>query len=285
MTSRKNRYAYKTENLTKELLQKEYNELKSVRKLAKKHNVHHKTMSQILNKFDIYFEPKIIRTKNENIFSEETEKSFYLAGFIAADGNIHHKNNNYHLHIGLYKDDLNHLIMMQKLLNSNSNIRTYENNSIIDGRTLHSTIKAFTVCSKQIYEDLNKNFLISPNKSLTLMFPEHLSTHPMIHHFIRGYFDGDGSWSIRNPNIKNKQSKINICFELLGTKHFIENVNNILHNNLNLPSNKIEQKKNIYRIRYSGNKLSSTIGDWLYKDAAIYLDRKYQKYLLSKSFN
>lgn len=282
MTSRKNPYAYKTEHLTKEILDLDYNQLKSVRKLAAKYNIHHKTMSQVLTNFGIKFEPKITRTKNENIFSEESERAFYLAGFIAADGNLHHKDNNYHLHIGLCQDDEEHLINLQKLLGSNSNIRTYENNSYIDNKNLKSIIKAFTVCSKQIYEELNNNFLITPNKSLTLKFPEHLFNHPMIHHFIRGYFDGDGSWTTRNPNIKNKQSKVNIGFDILGTKHFIECVNKILHSKLNLPNNQIKIKQNIYRLRYSGNRLSTLIGDWLYQDATIYLDRKYQKYLIAK---
>lgn len=283
MTSRKNQYAYKTEHLTKDILEKDYSELKSVRKLASKHNVHHKTMSQLLTKFKIDFAPKLTRTKNENIFSEETEASFYLAGFIAADGNISHIKNNYHLHIGLCKDDECHLITLQKLFNSNSNIRTYENNSYIDNRNVKSTIKAFTICSKQIYNDLLTNFCIVPNKSLILKFPEHLSNHPMIHHFIRGYFDGDGSWTIRNPNEINKQSKINIGFDIIGTEHFITNVQRILHANIILPPNKIEKKKNIYRLRYSSNRLSSLIGDWMYRDATIYLDRKYERYKLAKS--
>lgn len=282
---RKNPYAYKTENLTKEILQLDYYELKSLRKVAKKHNVHHKTMSEIFTKLEIEFAPKITRTKNDNIFSEETEASFYLAGFIAADGNIHHSNSNYNLHFGLCEKDEKHLKLLQKLLNSNSNIRTYENNSYINNRNLKSTIKAFTVCSKQIYEDLQNKFLITPNKSLTLQFPEHLSDHPMIHHFIRGYFDGDGSWCIRNPNIKNKQKTINIIFELLGTKHFVTNVNNIMHTKLNLPNNKIEEKGNIFKIRYSSNHLSSIIGDWLYYNSTIYLDRKYQRYLYAKNLS
>lgn len=282
MPPRKNRYAYKTEHLTKEILQKDYDELKSVRKVANKHNVHHKTMSVLLTKLKITFAPKLIRTKNENVFSQENEISFYLAGFIAADGNIHHKDNNYHLRIGLAESDEKHLIKLKTLLESDASIRTYENDSIIDGHRFKSTIKAFTICSKIIFQDLIKNFNITPNKSLTLKFPTKLSNHPMIHHFIRGYFDGDGCWSIRNPNKKNKQKKINIIFELLGTNHFIKNVNDILHSSLELPTNKIIKKKKIYSIRYSGNRLSVLIGNWLYQNATIFLERKHDKYLLAK---
>lgn len=274
---------FKTQNLNKEILEQDYKKLKSIRKVAIKYNLHHKSMSNLFTKLGIIFNPKITRTKNENIFSEKTEKAFYLAGFIAADGNIHHSKNNYHLHIRLGLSDEIHLLLLQKLLNSNSKIREVKNHkSIIADQIIISTTKGFTVCSKQIYEDLMKNFCIIPNKSLTLKFPKHLSKHPLIHHFIRGYFDGDGSWTIRNPNSKNKQSKINIGFDIIGTKHFVKNVNYILHSQLKLPSNKIEKKGNIYRLRYSGNRLSSLIGDWLYRDATIYLDRKYQRYLSAK---
>ena len=273
----------KTEHLNKEILEQDYAELGSIRKVAARHNLHHKNMSILFKKLDVSFSPKLIRTKHENIFSEETESAFYLAGFIAADGNIHHSGTNYHLHIGLRKKDKEHLIKIQKLLGSNSNIREYVNDSIIDDKSVKSTINAFTICSKHIYHDLINNFGITPNKSLTLKFPKHLINHSMINHFIRGYFDGDGSWTIRNPNKKNKQSKINIGFDILGTKNFVKNINIILHDRLDLPCNKLEKKKRIYRLRYSGNQLSSLIGDWMYQNATVYLDRKYQRYLLAKS--
>lgn len=268
--------------LTKEQLKQDYAELKSVRKLAAKHNVHHKTMSQWLKNFNIKFEPKLTRTKKNNIFSEETEDSFYLAGFIAADGNILHRQNNYHLSIGLGLEDESHLLLIRSLLGSNATVRIDDSSSVINGKSFTSTIKRFTVCSKQIYNDLINNFCVTENKSLTLKFPKHLENHKLLHHFIRGYFDGDGSFSVRNPTIINKQSKINICFDLLGTQDFLLNTKNILNKNLELPPNNIGKHNSVYRLRYSGNRLSSVIGNWLYKDATIYLQRKYDKYLMAK---
>lgn len=270
----------------KEELERDYAELKSIRKLAAKYNIHHKTMSQWLRNFNIEYQPKLTRTKNDNIFSEENETSFYLAGFIAADGNVIHRDSNYHLNIRLGIDDLDHLMVLQKLLGSNSKISEIKDHeSEIAGRKIISSTKGFVVCSKQIYEDLNKNFLITENKSLSLKFPQHLANHKLINHFIRGYFDGDGSFSIRNPTIKNKQSKINVCFELVGSKYFISTIQLILNNQMSLPKNKIEVKNNIYRIRYSGNRLSSLIGDWLYQDATIYLQRKCDRYQLAKELS
>jgi IS30 family transposase len=277
------RYEHKTGHLTKELLQTEYNSLKSIRKIAKKYNVHHGTISTLLRKHNIVYIPKT-REKDETFFSQENEASFYLAGFIAADGNIHHSNKNYNLHIRLSIHDENHVVKLHNLLKSNSKIQTQLNHeSYINSQKIISSTKGFTICSKQIYDDLIKKFNITENKSLTLKFPEHLKNHKLIPHFIRGYFDGDGSWTIRNPNEINKQSKINIGFEILGTENFISNIQDILIRDLKLKTNKIEQKENIYRLRYSGNRLSSLIGDWMYKDATIYLNRKYERYQLAKS--
>lgn len=281
MTPRKNRYDHKTKHLTKDLLTNDYIELKSFRKIAQKHNVHHNTISNLFTKYNIDYKQKIIYSKNENIFSEETEEAFYLAGFIAADGNLY-KN---YLNIWLSLEDEDHLNKIKNILKTDmpTKIRK-DHHSQIGKQNIISSTKGFCLHSIKIYDDLINNFNLKENKSLTLEFPKHLINHPLINHFIRGYFDGDGSFSIRNPNIKNKQSKINICFELLGTLNFITNVNDILHNNINLPENIISLNKNISRVRYSGNRLSALIGDWLYQNATIYLDRKYQRYLIAKQY-
>lgn len=281
MTSRKNRYDHKTKHLSKELLTNDYIELKSLRKIAQKHNVHHNTISNLFTKYNIDYKQKIIYSKNENIFSEETDEAFYLAGFIAADGNLY-KN---YLNIWLSLEDEDHLNKIKNILKTDMPTKIRENHkSSFNEREVISSTKGFCLYSKQIYNDLIKKFNLKENKSLTLEFSKHLIDHPLVHHFIRGYFDGDGSFSKRNPNVKNKQSKINICFELTGTENFIEIVNKILHNNIDLPNNKVSKTKNLYRIRYSGNRLSALIGDWLYKDATIYLERKYQRYLMAKQY-
>lgn len=275
---RKNPYAYKTEHITKEELILSYNNLQSLNKVAKLYGVHSATISGLMKKFNIPYLPKLTRTKKEDIFSEENETSFYLAGFIAADGTILHRQRNYHLAIYLGNKDIDHLKKIQNLLQSDSKIIKRINKSVINGKEVNSIINGFTVCSKQIYNDLTNNFCISENKSLSLNFPEHLINNPLINHFIRGYFDGDGSFSIRNPNIKNKQKNINMCFELLGTKQFLSKVQEVLVQNISLKENEIEIKDNIFRLRYSGNNNSKLIGDWLYKDASIFLDRKYNRY-------
>jgi hypothetical protein len=270
MTSR---YFNKTGHLTKDLLEQEYRSLGSLRKIAAKYNVDKDTIGSLFRKYNINYVPRT-RNKDHFFFSRETEESFYLAGFIAADGNIC---NNY-LHIGLSEKDEQHIIKLAQLLKSNAKIISYVNKPFTGSQTV-SVIKSITIHSEQIYNDLHTNFNITPNKSLSLQFPKHLSNNILIRHFIRGYFDGDGSWSFRYPTLKNKLITPQLCFDILGTYNVVSEINNILHSNIDLPNNKIYKKSKIYGIKYSGNRLSKLIGDWIYQDSTIYLDRKHQRYL------
>ena len=72
---------------------------------------------------------------------------------------------------------------------------------------------------------------------------------------------------------------------MIGTKHFMQHTQYIMIRDLGLHKTKIEQKQQQkqYRFRYCGNRLTAYIGDWLYKDATIYLERKHDKYLLAKT--
>lgn len=127
-----------------------------------------------------------------------------------------------------------------------------------------------------------KNDLIShgivKNKSLILTFPE-IRTD-MIRHYIRGYFDGDGSLSRTTSRSKLKweyQCKI------MGTKEFLEEVQRCI----GYPEKKLFQRnddgKNTYYISIGGNKQVEKIMDFLYKDANVYLDRKHERYLELKA--
>ena len=67
-----------------------------------------------------------------------------------------------------------------------------------------------------MWESLNK-LGCKPNKSLILEFPkeEYFTSPDLIRHFIRGYWDGDGSLGIYN--------NINYA-SVIGTKAFVEGV-------------------------------------------------------------
>ena len=113
-------------------------------------------------------------------------------------------------------------------------------------------------------------------KSLILKFPT-IEQVPieLIHHFMRGYFDGDGCICISNNQA---------YFTVIGTPEFLNGYEYYLLKTLNRTTpNKRKHTKRHHEqtewIVYGGNKQCKKIYDYLYKDATIYLDRKKQKFI------
>lgn len=214
---------------------------------------------------------------NHNIFQEETERSFYLAGFIAADGCIRiaktNKNNNYinhRLQISLSKNDELHLIKIRELLESNNPINNYLiQNSKRNDNWNDVWESKLMITSKQIVNDLRR-FNIVPRKSLTYTFPKWLQNHPLVNHFMRGYFDGDGSFFINS-----ELSYDRLCCSVRGTEKFLKVYKKILETQCNFKcTGNIDTSSNAAQLRFKG-KLSLQVRDFLYQNATVYLDRKH----------
>ena len=109
-----------------------------------------------------------------------------------------------------------------------------------------------------------------PKKSLILKFPNYKQVpKKLIKHFIRGYIDGDGSIYMSNNNIH---------ISVLGTKEFLEAlITTIKMPSRNLYKNNKNNSSNCYFFQYSGRNAINLI-EFLYKNANIYLERKYDKY-------
>lgn len=69
-----------------------------------------------------------------------------------------------------------------------------------------------SICHKRLHDDLIR-LQCTSNKSLTLTFPKFISSD-LISHFIRGYFDGDGTIY--------QDKKGYYRFGIIGTKEFCE---------------------------------------------------------------
>lgn len=112
-------------------------------------------------------------------------------------------------------------------------------------------------------------------KSLILKFPtEEQVPKELIMHFIRGYYDGDGSFTFGSG--KYPQASLNF----IGTMDFLIGVKE----NLKVVTPiKIDKRKNIPYLMFGGNKNALEKLNMMYKDATIYLDRKYNNYKILKS--
>lgn len=206
---------------------------------------------------------------NEDAFKiiDSEEKAYWL-GFLYADGYV----NNDGLHVGLKKDDKGHLEKLKIFMDSNVNIRdkSIKNN----GKNYFSSTISF--CSAKLSKDLiNKGCL--KNKSLILKFPtEDQVPNDLISHFMRGYFDGDGCITTSKPTRGTKLQRI---ISVIGTQDFLDKYKSILIKECELINkNKYSSCGQAYTFRLGGNLIVQKFYDFLYKDATIYLDRKYAKF-------
>lgn len=202
-------------------------------------------------------------THNEDIFSIiDTEEKAYWLGFLYADGSIIDKGKRHAVEFALKEEDEYHVIAFKEFMGTTAPIKKrivkLNDQSYISYRIVIHNIK--------IVNDLiNKG--CTPNKSLTLTFPdETIVPSHLLHHFMRGYFEGDGTLIIRKDG--------QMVLEVLGTKDFLL----VVREKFNLPNTKFYHHGKAYGTRHSGNRRCKQFLEQIYKDASIYLKRKYEKY-------
>lgn len=260
--------------LEKKEFQKLYDQYGSITKLSEILNKDWMTVKNYMLKHDIQMKRRTKYSCDHSFFSKETPEAFYWAGFIAADGCVkkRKKYNTYILKLTLSKKDEEHLALFKKHIKSNHPIKNYivKNNKYND-----SVSSEIQICSKQIFDDLSY-FNIVPRKTHIYSFPEWVKGHKYVNHFIRGYFDGDGCFSSYKQKNRNVPQ---FSFSVRGTGSFLKDMYQIIDKNCNFEKNsrKIQHNNGISGIGYSGNNVVKIISGFLYKDASVYLPRKYKK--------
>ena len=202
---------------------------------------------------------------NQSIFETiDTEEKAYWLGFLYADGYVGYRGL---VSLGLKESDLKHIELFRTFLGAEKiNIKYY------------SKTKSYriNICSVKLASDLCL-LGCEQKKSKTLTFPtSEIVPDNLIHHFMRGYFDGDGSIMI---NKKNK-----LVFHLCGTNDFLNGFEENMLKNINRkePNKRIKNKEwseCVEAISYAKQKDIEKIFNYLYKDATIFLERKYEKFI------
>ena len=207
---------------------------------------------------------------NENYFKEiDSEEKAYMLGFIYADGNVSDssKDKHYRLRITLKNSDIEILNRFKDLLEFEGNIKVRELKSN-QRDTRGYFISELSVSNKVLITDLISLGVV-PNKTFTIKFP--IMPQNLYRHFIRGFFDGDGSIYLR----KDRPNGIN--FELVcASLPFINKIVDIFAIEKGIKLN-VYTKKNVYILKVSQHKARELL-HWLYKDSNIYLDSKYKLY-------
>ena len=198
----------------------------------------------------------------------DTEEKAYWLGFIYADGyivnGIKGKNND-SLGITLSNKDKEHIEKFKKSIDSNHPIRIYKSK-------YGSNSARIIIQDEELVADLIELGVLR-NKSLILKFPTtDVVDKSLIYHFIRGYFDGDGSF-------KKKGQKLNgYDFSVLGTIEFLTELRTYLGVDNEIRKCNKNNDSNNYHLTFGGNQKVKQVAKMLYENANIYLDRKYKRY-------
>ena len=230
----------------------------AINNLLRRNGYAAKSASELQRKYEI----------NETFFDAvDTEEKAYFLGFLYADGYNNTDRNS--VALSLKEDDKEILIRLNSLLQPTKPLGYYKKNKLKRGFENSQNEYRLVIANKHISERLVE-LGCGKAKTHNLTFPteEQVPSH-LIRHFVRGYFDGDGSVS----GDKQKQ------FSFVGTIDFLLPLQQILVKELNFSKTKLDQRHedredSIRALRYCGINQCITFRDWLYKDATIYLERK-----------
>lgn len=221
---------------------------------------------------------------NENYFDViDTPNKAYILGFLFADG--YNSLDKSSIRIALQEGDVDILEKMRSELGSSKPLKYLDFKGEIrpNGYTCKNMyqLEVYSKHMSQILDSLGMH----QNKSLILKYPNYLKSE-FHSHFIRGYFDGDGSITInRNKNTNNINR---CCITITSTESFCSEIYNIMFQYFN--ANKFSIKdaschNGITKFLYCSNRKDCLeFCNWLYKDADLFLKRKYQKYLQLKEY-
>lgn len=202
---------------------------------------------------------------NHNYFDViDTEEKSYWLGFLYADGYIRERKSGDSLEMKLSIKDKHHLESFRKSIESNHKITDGFNNVKYKGKISTSHMSSFAIYSTKLVESIKTQGFHS-RKTFTISNPN--IDEEFTNHFIRGYFDGDGSFSF-NP--KKYIIKTQIVSASEEFQKFI--INELKNNNI---------KINLYsgiKLQIQNKMDNQKFYNYIYKNAKIYLERKKEKY-------
>ena len=226
-------------------------EEKTINEIAEALGVTRRTITNYKKVTNIHPKSDKRKPKLDSMYFNEidTEEKAYILGFIFADGYI--ESNERTLTININKRDIDLLEKVKKELKCENEIR---NSSTKDCLRLH-------LSSIELVNDVSR-FGIVRNKTFSLKFPK--LRDELYRHFLRGYFDGDGS-------IGKHQ-----CTLVVGSSDFLNELTSFIKNEFN--QEVYTQKMGNY-FRMVFNRKNHEIIKWMYKDSNIYLERKHNSYI------
>ena len=224
---------------------------------------------------------------NEHFFDViDNEKKAYWLGFIWCDGYmaIRHRNNrtSYEFKLSLKDTDANHLIKFNKDLSGSYKVKYYNTNGFHgEGVAIEARL---LITNQHFGKTLVEQYGLIPRRNDCTKIIASVPSY-LMKHFIRGIIEADGTFS--KYRITEKGYDVDKYRVSIGTNEDILRVieKHLMDNHIiNVSERKLYQRHEgadgEYRtLEISGKTQCLNILNYVYKDANIYLDRKYEKYL------
>lgn len=223
-------------------------------------------------------------TYNKDFFEKiNTYEKAYWLGFIYADGYVT-TNNRWGVSLGI--EDIEHLEKLLSAFECNVKIRIRDKEEKF-GYNSGARYKecSFLINNSKMHKDLINNGVI-PNKTKKLAFPsKEVLPLELRSHFIRGYFDGDGSYVFyrseeirkdRNNRVYNRLKKeISL---VCASYNFINSISEILRDECGINKRLFVTKRdNLHILRLQSKSDMKLFIDYVYKNSTVHLERKFKK--------
>lgn len=268
----------KIEENKRQLIIKDYKEGKSMRQIEKDYGVTRQSVAKFLEEIRV----KTIKGNHYRKYYHDfdyfetinTEEKAYWLGFMYADGYILDNSNRHgqdQFGITLSIVDENHLLKFKKSIGATNPIN-YDNS-----KKFGKPQAKIVMTSQKTVNDLIKQGCYK-KKTLILEPPKNI-TKELIWHFIRGFFDGDGSLTYHKVQNKYDTYGINIT-TIYPIAIWLQKITGY--------GTLIKDKRNdcTWYFNLGGNRQVLSFCNKMYENASIYLDRKYERYLeLKKKYN
>lgn len=256
-----------TNELKEEIIKYYLSQPMTIKQVEDKYGLSHPTMTKILKDVPKYPKAKLNNPNaNERFFEKiDSEEKAYFLGLLISDGNVFKDNTGRQASISITLDLKDEYILQKfkEVLNVNTSISK-------DGRGCGQ----IAIRSNLMADDL-KQYGVVPRKSYITYLPKINDIY--MSHLIRGILDGDGSILAKLSPRQDGHNKYLHSISFCGSHQLMEDIAKYLYNNLQLKQS-IQvydyQDKNLSDIHIQNYEDMEKVGNWLYKDATIYLIRK-----------
>lgn len=203
----------------------------------------------------------------------DTPQKAYWLGFLYADGCVHENGTN----LLLAPLDEDHLELYKKHINFTGRVERYY---LKDEHKTHKH-SIVRVRNKEFRQNLINKGCVE-RKTFKLTFPSSdIVPDKLISHFIRGYFDGDGSvWNSQSLNKQNNKVYAKIGVSITSSDRFIYSLQKLLQERFSIGSaiSKHPDSKGISILSLSSQENILKFRKVIYKGAKVFLKRKREKY-------